>query len=58
MDEELEAIVAIAKDYGMHTAAHAHGKEGAMRAVKAGITSIEHGTLIDQEVMDLMVKKG
>ncbi len=58
VDEELEAIVATAKDYGMHTAAHAHGKEGIMRAVNAGITSIEHGTLMDEEVMALMAEKG
>ena len=58
VDEELDAIVATAKDYGMHTAAHAHGKEGMLRAVRAGITSIEHGTMMDQEVMDLMVEKG
>jgi imidazolonepropionase-like amidohydrolase len=58
VDEELEAIVATAKDYGMHTAAHAHGKEGIIRAVNAGITSIEHGTLMDNEVMQLMVDKG
>jgi imidazolonepropionase-like amidohydrolase len=42
----------------MHTAAHAHGKEGIMRAVNAGITSIEHGTLMDEEVMALMAEKG
>lgn len=58
VDEELDAIVATATDYGMHTAAHAHGKEGMMRAVQAGITSIEHGTMMDKEVMELMVEKG
>ncbi len=58
VDIELDAIVATANDYGMHTAAHAHGKEGMIRAVRAGITSIEHGTMMDQEVIDLMVEKG
>lgn len=58
VDEELDAIVATATDYGMHTAAHAHGKEGMLRAVRAGITSIEHGTLMDEEVMDMMKAKG
>ncbi len=58
VDAELDAIVATAKDYSMHTAAHAHGKEGMLRAVRAGITSIEHGTMMDQEVMDLMIEKG
>ncbi len=57
-DEELEAIVSTAKDYGMITAAHAHGDEGMRRAVKAGITSIEHGTLMSEATMDLMIKKG
>lgn len=57
-DEELKAIVETAKDYGMHTAAHAHGAEGMKRAVLAGITTIEHGTLMTDEVMSLMKEKG
>lgn len=57
-DEELKAIVETAKDYGMHTAAHAHGAEGMKRAVLAGITTIEHGTKMTDEVMDLMIQKG
>lgn len=56
--EEVDAIVQAAKDYGMHTAAHAHGAEGMKRAVLAGITTIEHGTLMSEEVMDLMKQKG
>jgi imidazolonepropionase-like amidohydrolase len=57
-DEELKAIIETAKDYGMHTAAHAHGAEGMKRAVLAGITTIEHGTKMTEEVMDLMIQKG
>ncbi len=57
-DAELEAIISTAKDYGLWTAAHAHGKEGMKRAVLAGITSIEHGTYMDQEIMDLMKANG
>lgn len=57
-DEELKAIIETAKDYGMHTAAHAHGAEGMKRAVLAGITTIEHGTKMTEEVMDLMKQKG
>lgn len=57
-DEELKAIVETAKDYGMHTAAHAHGTEGMKRAVAAGITTIEHGTMMDDEIMTLMKQKG
>ncbi|MCB0585201.1 MAG: amidohydrolase family protein, partial [Phaeodactylibacter sp.] len=56
--EEATAIVQAAKDYGMATAAHAHGPEGMKRAVLAGITSIEHGTMMTEEVMDLMKEKG
>ena len=57
-DEELLAIVTTANDYGLWTAAHAHGKEGMKRAVLAGINSIEHGTYMDQEVMELMKARG
>lgn len=57
-DEELKAIIETAKDYGMHTAAHAHGAEGMKRAVLAGITTIEHGTKMTPEVMELMKQKG
>jgi len=55
-EEEIKAIVATAKDYGMLTAAHAHGDEGMRRAIKAGIKTIEHGTLMKEPTMDLMVQ--
>ena len=55
-EEEIKAIVATAKDYGMLTAAHAHGDEGMRRAIKAGIKTIEHGTLMKESTMDLMVQ--
>jgi len=58
MDDELEAIVKTAHDYEMHVAAHAHGKEGMLRAVKAGVHTIEHGTYMDEEVMQAMVDHG
>jgi imidazolonepropionase-like amidohydrolase len=57
-DGELAAIIETANDYGLWTAAHAHGKEGMRRAVNAGINSIEHGTYMDQEIMTLMKAKG
>jgi imidazolonepropionase-like amidohydrolase len=57
-DEELNAIMSIAKDYGFKVAAHAHGAEGMKRAVRAGIDSIEHGTYMDRETMRLMKKHG
>lgn len=58
MQDELEAIVATAKDYGMKVAVHAHGKEGMKRAIQAGVNSIEHGTYMDAEVIKLMKKHG
>ena len=57
-NNELEALISIAKDYGLWVAAHAHGKEGMLRAVNAGVTSIEHGTFMDIEVMNAMKKNG
>lgn len=57
-DEELTAIMAIAKDYNFKVAAHAHGKAGMDRAIKAGIDSIEHGTYMDKETMKLMKRFG
>lgn len=56
--EEVKAVVDAAKDYNMVTAAHAHGAEGMRRAVIGGIHSIEHGTLMNEEVMKLMKEKG
>ncbi len=57
-EEEMKAIVNTAKDYGMKVAAHAHGAEGIKRAVRAGVSSIEHGTYMDAEAMDLMKQHG
>jgi len=57
-DEELAAIVSTAHDYSLKVAAHAHGTEGIKRAVKAGVDSIEHGTLMDEETMRLMKQQG
>jgi imidazolonepropionase-like amidohydrolase len=56
--EELDAVVATAHDYGMKVAAHAHGAEGIKRAVRAGIDSIEHGTYLDEEGIRLMKEHG
>ncbi|WP_031372496.1 MULTISPECIES: metal-dependent hydrolase family protein [Lysobacter] len=56
--DEVKAIVDAAKDYGYRVAAHAHGTEGMKRAVLGGVTSIEHGTYMTDEVMSLMKQKG
>ncbi len=56
--DEIQAVVETAKDYGYTVAAHAHGEEGMKRAVLAGVTSIEHGTHMSDEVMRLMKQRG
>lgn len=56
--EELNALVDQAHTMGRKAAAHAHGAEGAKRAIRAGIDSIEHGSFLDQEALELMIKKG
>ncbi len=57
-EDEVKAVVETAKDYGFKVAAHAHGAEGMKRAVKVGVSSIEHGTFMDDETMALMKKYG
>lgn len=57
-EEEIQAIVETASDLGFHVAAHAHGDEGMQRAVRAGVTTIEHGTYMSDATMDLMIEKG
>ncbi|NTX10943.1 amidohydrolase family protein [Myxococcus sp. CA051A] len=55
---ELDAIVDEAHARKRKVAAHAHGAEGAKRAIRAGVDSIEHGSLLDDEALDLMKRKG
>lgn len=57
-EEELRAVVETARDYGMKVAAHAHGSEGMLRAVRAGVHTIEHGTFMTDEVMAAMKERG
>ena len=57
-EDEIKEVVKTASDYGMHVAAHAHGAEGMKRAILAGVRSIEHGTLMDEETINLMIEKG
>uniref|UniRef100_UPI0038D25AE0 Imidazolonepropionase n=1 Tax=Pseudoxanthomonas wuyuanensis TaxID=1073196 RepID=UPI0038D25AE0 len=56
--DEVKAIVDTANDYGYKVAAHAHGTEGMKRAILGGVTSIEHGTYMTDEVMRLMKQHG
>lgn len=52
--EEIKAICKTAKDYGMQVAAHAHGDEGIRRAILGGVKTIEHGTYMSDQSMELM----
>ncbi|MFT4668657.1 MAG: imidazolonepropionase-like amidohydrolase [Flavobacteriaceae bacterium] len=56
--EEVNEIVKTAREYGMGVAAHAHGVEGMKRAIIAGVTTIEHGSLMDKETAALMKEYG
>jgi imidazolonepropionase-like amidohydrolase len=57
-EEQIRAAVEQAAEYGTFVAAHAHGAEGIKRAVRAGVRSIEHGSLIDDEGIALMKARG
>jgi imidazolonepropionase-like amidohydrolase len=57
-EDEIRAAVEESEARGSHVAAHAHGAEGAKRAIRAGARSIEHGSLIDDETIGLMVERG
>ncbi|HEY2583416.1 MAG TPA: amidohydrolase family protein [Mucilaginibacter sp.] len=56
--EEIKAVVETAKDYGLRVACHAHGAEGIRRAILGGVTSIEHGSYMNEEDMELAKKYG
>jgi imidazolonepropionase-like amidohydrolase len=56
--EELDALVDQAHTMRRKAAAHAHGAEGAKRAIRAGIDSIEHGSFLDDEALQMMVQRG
>jgi len=57
-EAEIRAAVEEAALYEAHVAAHAHGAEGIKRAVRAGVRSIEHGSIADDEAIDLMAQAG
>ena len=56
--EELKAMVDEASRHGVKVAAHAHGTEGIKAAVRAGVASIEHGSMLDDEAIALMKERG
>jgi imidazolonepropionase-like amidohydrolase len=57
-EDELRAAVEEVSLYGSHVAAHAHGAEGIKRAIRAGVRSIEHGSLMDDESISMMADTG
>jgi imidazolonepropionase-like amidohydrolase len=57
-EAEIRAAVEEAALYGTIVAAHAHGAEGIKRAVRAGARSIEHGSLMDDEAIEMMAERG
>ncbi|CCQ95552.1 Xaa-Pro dipeptidase family enzyme [[Clostridium] ultunense Esp] len=54
--DEMEAAAYEGKKHGMSVAAHCHSKEGMMNALKAGATTLEHCTFLDEEVIDMMLE--
>lgn len=56
--EEIQSIVATARDYGFHVAAHGHGLEGIKRAILGGVHTIEHGTYADAQAFAMMKARG
>ena len=57
-EAELRAAVEEAANYGGFVAAHAHGAEGAKRAIRAGVRSIEHGSILDDEAIAMLAASG
>jgi imidazolonepropionase-like amidohydrolase len=55
-EREIRAAVEEAAGHGTHVAAHAHGKEGIVNAVRAGVRSVEHGSLVDDLAVELLAE--
>ncbi len=56
--DEIQAVVEEGLKLSKHTAAHAHGAQGIINAVKAGVRTIEHGTMADDKAIEAMAKAG
>jgi imidazolonepropionase-like amidohydrolase len=56
--EEMKAACGIAKMHGVHSSAHAYGNEAIKTALRAGIDNIDHGIVMDEEAVDLMLERG
>jgi imidazolonepropionase-like amidohydrolase len=57
-EEQIRAAVEEASLFGADVAAHAHGAEGIKRAVRGGVRSVEHGSLMDDEAAAMMAAAG
>lgn len=57
-EAEMRAVVEEARKYGTYATAHAHGAEGAKMAIRAGVRSIEHGSLLDDEALRMIKSRG
>ena len=57
-EEELKAAVDIAEAYGSYVGAHSYSKDAILRALDAGVKTIEHGFLFDEEINNKMIEKG
>ena len=58
LPEEIEAAVKAAEDYGTYVFVHAHSSGGIQRAINAGVQSVDHNSLADEETIKLMAEKG
>jgi len=56
LTEEIEAAVAAAADFGTYVMVHSHNSEATKRAIKAGVKSIEHGMMVDEETIRMMAE--
>lgn len=56
--DEMTAAINEGKKHGMAAAAHCHSKEGMMNALEAGVTTLEHCTFLDEEVVDRILEQG
>jgi imidazolonepropionase-like amidohydrolase len=57
-DDEIGAVTAVAAKYNIKVAAHSHPRDSALQVLKYGVASIEHGSFINDEAMDTMIRDG
>lgn len=55
-EDEIEAITEVAKKYNVKVAAHSHPRDSALQVLRYGVRSIEHGSFINEEVMEIMIR--